>query len=212
MVRVGFAPGILSAVVVLVAALAGVAHAADPAAGKAAYALCAACHGANGEGNLNMNAPRIAGQEPWYLKRQMEAYRNGWRGTAPGDTPGMQMRPMAMAVAAPQALENLAAYVEALPEPEMTITVEGDVEAGQRAYAVCAACHGARAEGNEQMAGPRLAGQSDWYLVRQMHNYRNGLRGYDPKDIFGNQMKPMAMTLPDDQAILDVVAYINSLR
>jgi cytochrome c oxidase subunit II len=212
MVRVGFAKAVLSAIVLLGAVLAGAAHAADLAAGQTAYALCAACHGANGEGNRDMNSPRIAGQEPWYLKRQMEAYRNGLRGTAPGDTAGMQMRPMAMAVVAPEALENLAAYVESLPEPDMKDIVEGDVAAGQRAYAVCAACHGARAEGNEQMAGPRLAGQSDWYLVQQMHNYRNGLRGYDPKDIFGNQMRPMAMTLPDDQAILDVVAYINSLR
>jgi cytochrome c553 len=62
------------------------------------------------------------------------------------------------------------------------------------------------------MAGPRLAGQSDWYLVRQLQNYRKGLRGYDPRDIFGNQMKPMAMTLASDQAINDVVAYINTLQ
>ena len=36
--------------------------AGDPAKGKAAYAVCAACHGANGTGNKALNAPGIAGQ------------------------------------------------------------------------------------------------------------------------------------------------------
>ncbi|HET9025867.1 MAG TPA: c-type cytochrome, partial [Burkholderiaceae bacterium] len=40
---------------------------ADPAAGQALYAVCAACHGAEGEGNPAMNAPKLAGQGPWYL-------------------------------------------------------------------------------------------------------------------------------------------------
>ena len=38
----------------------------DATKGKAAYAVCAACHGANGMGNKALNAPKIAGQEPWY--------------------------------------------------------------------------------------------------------------------------------------------------
>ena len=86
----------------------------------------------------------------------------------------------------------------------------------QRGYQVykevCAACHGVDGKGNEALGGPRLAGQDDWYLVRQLKNYRQGLRGYDPKDTYGAQMKPMAATLTSDQAVNDVVAYINSLR
>ena len=35
------------------------AQAADAAAGKGAYAVCAACHGQNGEGNVAMNAPKL---------------------------------------------------------------------------------------------------------------------------------------------------------
>jgi cytochrome c553 len=200
------------AVVVLAALPAAVVQAADAAAGQAAYAVCAACHGADGAGNQAMNAPAIAGQQAWYVKRQLEAYRNGLRGTAPGDIYGMQMRPMAMTVSDPATVDNLVAYIESLPASAPAITIEGNVEAGKAAYALCAACHGANAEGNEQMAGPALVGQSDWYLVRQINNYKNNLRGYDPKDIYGNQMKPMAATLPSDQVINDVVAYINSLR
>ena len=168
------------------------AAAADAAAGKAAFAVCAACHGQQGEGIMAMNAPKLAGQEGWYIARQLESYRNGLRGTAGGDAYGAQMRPMAMAVSDPAAVANLIAYVESLPLADSPPTVTGDIAAGRTGYMVCAACHGQKAEGNESMAAPRLAGQNDWYLVRQLHNYRKGLRGYSPKDIYGNQMKPMA--------------------
>jgi cytochrome c oxidase subunit 2 len=188
------------------------ASAADPAAGQAAYAVCAACHGQQGEGNMAMNAPKLAGQEGWYIKRQLESYRNGRRGTAGGDGYGAQMRPMAMAVSDPVAVDNLTAYIDTLPIADSPPTVTGDIAAGKNAYMVCAACHGQKAEGNESLAGPRLAGQNDWYLVRQIHNYRKGLRGYDPRDIYGNQMKPMATMLSSDQGINDVVAYINTLQ
>ncbi len=187
-------------------------QAADIAAGQAAYGVCAACHGQKGEGNVAMNAPQLAGQESWYVKRQLAAYRDGLRGTAPGDTFGMQMRPMAMAVGDPAAEENLLAFIASLPATDSPPTVSGDVAAGQAAYAVCAACHGQKGEGNEQMGGPRLAGQDDWYLVRQMSNYNKGLRGYDSKDTFGMQMKPMAMTVSSEEAANNVVAYINTLK
>ena len=188
------------------------AHGAgDASAGQAPYAVCAACHGQQGEGNVAMNAPKIAGQEAWYLRRQLDAYRNGLRGTATGDVYGMQMRPMAMAVSDPTAIDNLIAYIGTLPKADSPPTVAGDVAAGQAAYAVCAACHGQAAEGNEAMGGPRLAGQNDWYLVRQINNYNKGLRGYDPKDSYGAQMRPMAATLSTEEAVNNVVAYINTL-
>ena len=189
-----------------------VAYAADAAAGKMAYAVCTACHGANGEGNVALNSPKIAGQEPWYLRRQLELYRSGARGTASGDTFGMQMRPMAMSIVDAAAMENLIAHILTLQANPPEATVVGDVAAGKAAYALCAACHGPNAEGLEQLGGPRLTGQNDWYLVRQINNYKQGLRGYHASDIFGQQMKPMASTLVDDQAINNVVAYINSLN
>lgn len=205
----------IASITILMAALLtapAVSLAADVAAGQAAYAVCAACHGQKGEGNVAMNAPQLAGQEGWYIKRQLAAYRDGLRGTAAGDTFGMQMRPMAMAVSDPTAEANLIAYIESLPETDSAPTVSGDVAAGQAAYAVCAACHGAKGEGNEQLGGPRLAGQDDWYLIRQLNNYNKGLRGYDPRDTYGMQMKPMAATVATEKAAADVVAYINTLE
>jgi cytochrome c oxidase subunit 2 len=198
--------------VVVAVFLGSPAHAADAAAGKQAFAICAACHGQQAEGIQAMNAPRLAGLQGWYIKRQMDAFRTGLRGTAPGDTHGMQMRPMAISVAAPAAVDNIVAYIESLPVSTPAVSVQGDVAAGKTAYGVCAACHGADGKGNEQLGGPRLAGQDDWYLVRQIQNYQKGLRGYDPKDTYGAQMKPMAATLANPETLNNVVAYINSLR
>jgi cytochrome c553 len=52
---------------------------------------------------------------------------------------------------------------------------------------------------------------SDWYLVTQLKNYRQGIRGSHPKDMYGNQMALMAAILADDRAIDDLVSYTNSL-
>ena len=65
--------------------------------------------------------------------------------------------------------------------------------------------------GNEQFNAPRLAGMTDWYLVAQLEKFRAGLRGHKPDDNFGAQMAAFAKLLPDDEALNDVVSYINSL-
>ena len=44
----------------------------DLAAGKTSFAACSACHGANGEGNQMLNAPKLAGLNARYIKRQLE--------------------------------------------------------------------------------------------------------------------------------------------
>ena len=59
---------------------------------------------------------------------------------------------------------------------------------------------------------PRMAGMDDWYLARQLENFKSGVRGAHPEDFYGEQMGFMARTLIDDQAINDLVAYINTLE
>ena len=188
--------------------------AGDPEAGKALFPVCTACHGPQGQGNQAMNAPKLAGQEPWYLIKQMQLFQNDARGTAPGDMQGMQMAAMAKGpqLTSTTALENLAAYVSTFPDEPAAITVQGDAAAGKNLYAVCAACHGQRAEGVEAMAGPRLSGQNDWYLVSQIKKFKAGQRGYHDMDHGGRQMAPMVATLQTDADINNVVAYINTLR
>jgi len=87
----------------------------------------------------------------------------------------------------------------------------GDAAAGQAGYALCAACHGPRAEGNRTLNAPKLSGQAGWYLARQLRYFKQGIRGSDSKDIYAKPMLPIAATLKDDAAIANVVAYIESL-
>jgi cytochrome c oxidase subunit 2 len=61
------------------------------------------------------------------------------------------------------------------------------------------------------MNAPRAAGMSDWYLARQLENFREGIRGSHSSDFYGFQMGLMAGTARDEQAINDLVAYINTL-
>lgn len=180
-------------------------------AGAAAYGVCAACHGAQGEGNQALNAPKIAGQEPWYIRRQIANYINGLRGASPEDPTGMQMAPMAQTVAAPAALENVIAHIQTLPDVPAEPTISGDIDRGARLYQSCAVCHGKEGEGRWNTNAPRLAGMSDWYLAGQLENFRSRVRGGHPDDIYGDQMYLLASSLIDDQAINDVLAYINTL-
>jgi cytochrome c oxidase subunit II len=188
------------------------ANAADVSAGKAAYAICATCHGPQAGGSQQLNAPRTAGQYAWYLKRQILAFKDGVRGTVSGDVYGAQMRPMAMTLPNEAAVDNVVAYIGTLTAPIPPATVTGDAGVGKQLYATCAACHGSKGEGNAQLNAPRLADQNDWYLVRELQNFKSGVRGSNPKDTYGAQMKPMAAMLANDQAIANVVVYIRSLK
>lgn len=94
---------------------------------------------------------------------------------------------------------------------QSSVRTAGDAMAGKPLFTVCAACHGARAEGNPALNAPKLSGQADWYLQRQLKNFKSGARGTHDKDVFGKQMAPMAATLLDDRAVDDVVAYIRTL-
>ena len=179
---------------------------------EAGYAICVTCHGVDGAGNVALNSPAIAGQESWYLETQLKNFKTGIRGTHKADMYGMQMRPMVMTLADDAAITRVSAYISSMDPALVTNTVEGNIGTGKALYAVCAACHGQDAKGLKAMNSPDLTIQQDWYLVRQLQNFKSGVRGSDPKDVFGQQMRPMAMILANDQAINDVVAYINSLR
>jgi len=199
-------------VLVGISSAAFVAAAGDPAKGKQLFIVCAACHQPDGGGNKMLNAPVNAGQAEWYVIRQLNNFREGIRGADPKDSFGMQMRPMAMTLADDQAVADVAAYVATLTPPTPPRTVEGDIEAGKTAYAPCLACHGDKGQGNEVLNAPKLANQHDWYIVRQLQNYKSGIRGTHAKDTFGMQMRPMAMMLVTDQQINDVTAYINTFN
>ena len=200
-------------------ALLALAAAAQPAAaesqqeeGAEIFHLCVQCHGKDGGGNPETLAPAIAGMDEWYVKAQLQKFRSGARGTHPSDVAGMRMRPMSLSLHTDEQVAAVAAYVASLARVAAKPTLEGgDPTRGQALYAPCAACHGPDAAGIQPLNGAPLRASSDWYLLKQIHNFRTGVRGTNPLDTTGALMRPMSMTLADDQAILDVIAYIATL-
>jgi cytochrome c553 len=80
----------------------------------------------------------------------------------------------------------------------------GDATKGQTAAAACAACHGADGNTTTTPLFPKLAGQRAKYLVKQLHDFKSGARK-DPV------MAAQAASL-DDDTMLDIAAYFNSLE
>lgn len=184
---------------------------ADAKAGQQQFATCVACHGPQGEGQQATHAPRLAGLDTDYLKRQLRNFRVGARGEHEGDLYGRQMRPMALSIQGPQAIENIVAYIQTLPVEPSRSTIVGDARRGEALYRTCSNCHGADGQGRPGFKAPRLAGMNDWYLLRQLQNFKQGVRGRHPQDDYGNQMVDMAQILVNEAFQRDVVAYINSL-
>jgi cytochrome c553 len=169
------------------------------------------CHGADGGGDPTLAAPAIAGLPQWYVEAQLRKFQSGHRGGTAFDTTGIRMKAMSWSLDLDGDLESVAEYVAGLPRVAPAPTVQGNVQAGEAAYQTCAACHGPGAQGMEALGAPPLVGQSDWYSLAQLRKFKNGMRGADPEDITGGTMRPNAMLL-DEQAMLDVVAYIQTLR
>ena len=150
---------------------------ASPSAPRALYvAACASCHGADAQGNPRIDAPVLAGLSAAYLERQIDGFRQGYRGGRPDDPEGREMRPMTDGFADAD-LAALAGWLASLPLPaparaatggeEATAgeaAPQGDPSRGGTLYAACAVCHGRSGEGNDALGAPRLAGQATWYL------------------------------------------------
>lgn len=187
---------------------------ADMTIGKALYAACVACHGSNGEGNESLHAPRIAGQGQWYLERQLLYYQNKIRGAHKDDIYGQQMAAMSAVLPDKTAIRNVSAYIHSLAAPEtntISNTQTGQANKGEKIFRNCALCHGAQGKGNRAMNAPNIAQQHGWYLKQQIKNYQSQIRGSHPGDIYGEQMILMSKLLQNDQAIDDLLAYMNSL-
>ena len=189
----------------MVAALPG-----DPKKGRMKYMTCLGCHGLKAEGNRGFMAPRLAEQAPWYLKIQLDKFKEGVRGSHPRDLQGGQMAPMARLLVG-TAVDDVIAHIATLDPGKPADRGSGDAVPGKELYALCATCHGRFAEGQEARKAPRLAHQHAWYLERQLRNFRGGVRGAHAADIEGQQMAEIAKTLADDNAIADLIAFIQSL-
>lgn len=186
---------------------------AEPAiAGAELFRACTACHGHNGEGNAEVQAPSIAGLPQWYVETQLKKFRTGMRGAHPDDYEGLRMRPMSRQMMNPGEIAEVAKYVSSLsPVKSPHGLTGGDEKAGAASFAVCVACHGDHGQGNEQQHAPPLTKQPDWYLFAQLKKFKAGIRG-QPSDTVGAGMRAMSLTLTDEKAMKNVVAYISTFN
>lgn len=198
---------------VVVALSLAAASSIDPshASGSQWYPLCGSCHGEHAEGLDTLSAPRLQGLSPTYLARQLQNFRQGRRGAQPSDTTGQQMASMAEFLPDEAAVVDVARFASALPPPTAIENRSRSVASLPPLFALCAACHGANAQGNEALGAPRLAGQRAEYLLRQFRQFRTGLRGADPADTAASSMAAFARTIADDPALGNLMESLQAL-
>jgi cytochrome c553 len=86
----------------------------DAARGAAHFAVCQACHGAQGEGVQATNGPPLANQDDWYLLSSLQRFKAGVRGSNPADANGAVMRGMAAILQDEQAMKDVIAHIVSL--------------------------------------------------------------------------------------------------
>ena len=180
--------------------------AGDAAAGKSKAAVCAACHGA--DGNSPSDAyPKLAGQGEAYLLKQLMNFKSGERENA-------FMAPM-VAPLSEQDMADLAAYFASqkiLPGA----TPEEFIELGQKIYRggnkesgvpACMACHGPNGSGMPAAKWPALSGQYSAYVEAQLNMFASGERNNDPSGM----MRDIASRMTAEE-IKAVSAYVSGLK
>lgn len=178
----------------------------NPGAGQQKAASCAACHGADGN-SMVPEWPKLAGQHPGYLEKQLRDYQSGARENA-------QMSPMAAPLSA-EDIADLAAFYAGqrvklgAADPELVELGERIYRAGNPAsgVAACMACHGPQGEGNPAAAYPALGGQHAQYTAAQLKAFRSGDRANDP----ASMMRAVAAKMTDEE-IQAVSSYIAGLH
>ncbi len=184
---------------------------AEAAAGSE---TCAACHGEQGQGDPALGAPRLAGQQPDYLLRQLHAFKSGQRGYDPQDSHGAQMRAVVTTLDEAD-LGRLAQHYAQLQVAEAAATGSADASHGETLYqGSCAACHGPRAEGFAHLKTPSLRILDASYIDRQLTHYTQGARGSDAHaDPLGVWMRGIALQIrsaEDRKAIIDYLASLSA--
>jgi cytochrome c553 len=206
-------PSIVVALAAVVVAATACMEPSDPLPrGHELYQSCQPCHGADAGGNPAILAPSIAGLPEWYIEAQLMKFRSAKRGYHFDDIAGLRMRPMALSMPTTDDVKTVAAYIAQLPRVTHPPMVEGgDANKGKALFATCVACHGPDAAGNKAMNAPPIAGADDWYLLEQLGKFKKKIRGDGTIDQVGATMQAMSLSLPDEQAMKDVVAYIKTL-
>ena len=183
--------------------------AGDAGAGQSKSAICAACHGADGNSAVP-NWPKIAGQHADYMERQLGLIKSGAR-------PVPEMAGIVMGLSE-QDMADLSAYFASqnrtagLADESLLAVGERIYRAGNAATDVpaCMACHGPVGEGNPLAGYPALAGQHSVYSEKMLTGFRSGTN-WGANDESSKVMNGVANRLTDAQ-IKAVSAYMQGLH
>jgi cytochrome c553 len=177
----------------------------DLAQGAAGFtAVCAACHGADGNSTIVAN-PALAQQHPEYLVKQLHDFKSGAR-----KDPVMQGFASALS---DQEMKNIAGWLASqkskggfAKDKDLVVLGERIFRGGiqDRNIAACAGCHSPNGAGLP-VQYPRLAGQHADYTIKQLVEFRDGKRGNSLP------MTQVAAKL-NDREIKAVADYIAGLR
>ena len=174
------------------------AQAADIEAGKAKSAVCAACHGADGN-SANAAWPSLAGQHASYIYKQLQDYKEGRRVNA--SMTGM------VALLNDEDMKNVAAYYESQTPKSVGFDAEL-VDTGEKIYRGGITETGtASCIGNGPAGWPSLAGQHPEYIVAQLQAFKQGARANDT----GRMMRNVAVRM-SEMEMKSVAAYIAGIR
>jgi len=180
----------------------------DATAGQAKSAICAACHGADGNSAVP-NWPKLAGQHAGYLERQTALIKSGDRSVPEmmGIVAGMSE----------QDLWDIAAYFSSQTN-NGGVAEESVAALGQRIYKAgnadsgvpaCMSCHGPAGEGNPLSGYPALAGQHSVYTSKMLNGFRAG-DNWGEEDAPSQIMNGAAAELTDAE-ITAVSSFIQGL-
>ncbi|MBF0193056.1 MAG: c-type cytochrome [Magnetococcales bacterium] len=171
--------------------------------GKDVNVVCAACHGELGQGGNKGEYPRLAGQMRSILLRQLRSFRDRTRINIPM-LPYTEERELSK-----EDMIDVASYLSSLRIDVTIPYVEGDVKKGKQLFKDCRQCHGKEGRGKEKVAksdkhGPALTGQYPSYLIRQMSNFKKGVRHHE-------DMEETAKDITDAE-LNDILAYLVTLE
>lgn len=203
----------------LVVALSMLASISSPAiaegdieAGKAKSALCAACHGPDGNSVIDMY-PKIAGQNVSYLEKQLIDFRSAAQTGGQSGRNDPIMAGMTIMLSDDD-IKNISAYyasqtqtsnnIENIPPLGEQLYKVGEIERGITA---CIACHGPKGQGMAQAGFPMISGQHASYIKSQLNKFSEMSRNNDLNGMMQDVSKKLT---PADIEALSL--YISNLK
>ncbi len=182
------------------------ALAADIDAGKAKTAVCAGCHGVDGN-SASAIWPKLAGQHASYLVKQLNDFKTGAR-----KDPTMQGM---VAALSDTDIANISAYyaaqtISSAPFNDALIAQGENIYRGgitETSVAACMSCHSPKGTGNGPAAYPALKSQHADYISAQLAKFKDGSRDNDAGKMMRNVAKRMSKAEMDA-----VAAYIAGIK